>query len=107
MSNLGDYLGQLMSEIAMARMQADLETVRLAELYASHPLLKHLPVPHVRLPDVDVDLPVLIKQAQPPREGESARGGISRTELRAKFRSLLDRELARAGVQLPAGARKR
>ena len=32
MPYLGDYLGQLMAEIAIARMHADLETVRLAEM---------------------------------------------------------------------------
>ena len=60
MPYLGEYLGHLMAELAIARMEADLETVRLAELYAAHPLLRSMPVPHLRLPDVDVDLPVLI-----------------------------------------------
>ncbi len=64
MPNLGDYLGQLLSELSIARMQADLETVRLAELYAMHPLLRTMPVPHMRLPDVDLEIPVLIKASE-------------------------------------------
>ena len=44
----------------MARVQADLEAVRIAELYANHPLLKHMPVPRFRLPTVRFDVPVLI-----------------------------------------------
>lgn len=45
----------------MARVQADLESVRVAELYANHPLLKHMPVPRFRLPSVHLDIPVLIR----------------------------------------------
>ena len=72
---LGDYLGQLLSEITIARMHADLETVRLAELYATHPLLKNFPVPHVRLPDVELELPVLIKTSEEAHPGQPPRGG--------------------------------
>ncbi len=102
MSNLGDYLGQLMSEIAMARMQADLETIRLAELYASHPLLRHLPVPHIRVPDVDLDVPVLIKDAQPPRPGEGPRGGVPQEQLRSAFDALLNEQLQQSKAKLSA-----
>ena len=89
MPYLGDYLGQLLSEISMARMQADLETVRLAELYAAHPLLRTMPVPHMRLPDVELDFPVLIKTSEDPRAGESARGGWTPVIFRAKYDEVL------------------
>jgi hypothetical protein len=100
MPYLGDYLGQLMSEVALARMQADLETVRLAELYASHPLLRTLPVPHLRLPNVDMEVPVLIQASEAPRDGESPRGGVRVRELRKKFDELFDAQLTRAGIEL-------
>jgi hypothetical protein len=100
MPYLGDYLGQLMSEVALARMQADLETVRLAELYASHPLLRHMPIPHLRLPNVDLEIPVLIQASEAPREGESSRGGVPIRELRRKFDELLDTQLTKAGIEL-------
>jgi len=100
MPYLGDYLGQLMSEVALARMQSDLETVRLAELYASHPLLRHMPIPHLRLPSVDLEIPVLIQATEAPREGESPRGGVPVRELRRKFDELLDTELTKAGIEL-------
>lgn len=61
MPKLGDFLGDLLTEVTMARVQADLESVRVAELYANHPLLKHMPVPRFRLPAVHFDLPVLIR----------------------------------------------
>jgi hypothetical protein len=99
MPYLGDYLGQLLSEIAMARAQADMETVRLAELYASHPILKMMPVPHIRLPDVDVDIPVLIKASEEPRNGESARGGVSLQKMKGKFSEVLKAKLDAAGLK--------
>lgn len=64
MVNLGDYVGKLLSEITMARVQADIEAVRVAEIYASDPLLKHLPVPRVRLPKIELDVPVIIKEVE-------------------------------------------
>ena len=60
MVNLGDYVGKLLSEVTKARVQADIEAVRIAELYASDPLLKNFPVPRVRLPKVDIEAPVII-----------------------------------------------
>lgn len=107
MPYLGDYLGQLLSEISMARMQADLETVRLAELYATHPLLRTMPVPHVRLPDVELDIPVLVKAAEEPRAGESARGAATLADMRRKFDDVLAAHLTKAGVApSPADRRK-
>ncbi len=61
MPKLGDFLGELLTEITMARVQADLEAVRVAELYAGHPLLKHMSVPRFRLPTVHLDVPVVIQ----------------------------------------------
>lgn len=107
MPNLGDYLGQLLAEITLARMHADLETVRLAEFYSSHPLLRHLPVPHVRLPEVDLDLPVVIKEAEVPAPGESPRGGLKLDDLRRRFDELLTTHLQRAEIKLSAAERSR
>lgn len=93
MPYLGDYLGQLLSEVTIARVHADLEAVRVAELYASHPLLKTMPVPHFRLPDVQLEVPVVIKQVDEPRPGESPRGGADLPKLRKTFDSVLARQL--------------
>lgn len=104
---LGDYLGQLLSEITLARLHADLETVRLAELYASHPLLRHLPVPHVRLPEVELEVPVVIRQSEEPRTGESPRGGVKVGELRQAFDRVLEAHLASTGAPLARAVRER
>lgn len=91
MPNLGDYIGQLVSEMTIARVQADLEAVRVAELYASHPLLKHLPVPHFRLPEVELNVPVVVNDAETTVGGGSARGGITPEDARRSFETVVDR----------------
>lgn len=60
MPTLGEILGGLMADVTHARRIADEHAVRLAEYYASEPLLQGLPVPRLRLPEVVVDLPVLL-----------------------------------------------
>jgi hypothetical protein len=100
MAYLGDYLGQLISEITMARMQADLEAVRIAELYSSHPLLKNLPIPHFRLPVVELDVPVVIKNMEEPEKGESSRGTTDIKVLRKEFDALLSETLKNEGIKL-------
>lgn len=100
MPYLGDYLGHLLSEITIARVQADLEAVRVAELYANHPLLRHLPVPHFRLPTLTLDVSVGIKEMAEATGGESPRGGVALPVLRERFGELLDLHLERAKVKL-------
>jgi hypothetical protein len=107
MPNLGDFLGQLLGEITLARVQADLEALRVAELYASHPLLRRLPVPHFRLPDVELEVPVVISGMEEPREGESPRGGLPLAELRESFGRILGRELERQSVSVTDAERRR
>ena len=100
MPYLGDYLGQLLSEITIARVQADLEAMRVAEWYASHPLLKHLPVPRFRLPTVTMDVPVLIKEMEEPKPDESPRGGVSLPILHENFDRILNQHLKRHRIKI-------
>ena len=83
MPNLGDYIGHLLSEITTARVQADLESVRIADLYASHPLLKHMAVPRFRLPNVTIDAPVAVTQMEEAAPGRPVRGGIGIDDVHA------------------------
>jgi len=100
MPNLGDYLGVLMAEIIIARAQADLETIRTAELYASHPHLKHFPVPHLRLPTVTLDVAYAVdKSEEVPAKG-SPRGNIDPAAMRKAFREQVSQVLTRRGLKL-------
>ena len=106
MTNLGDYLGQLMSEVVIARVHADLESVRVAELYASHPLLRHMPIPRVRLPEIQMEVPVVIDGSGSPGPNESPRGGASKAEGRKQFDSVLTTHLRNNKVRLRANQRE-
>lgn len=107
MPYLGDYLGHLLSEVATARVQADLETVRMAELYASHPLLRHLPVPRFRLPTLTLDVPVVIQDVEEARPDISLLGARSApVTTREGFNKLLNTHLRRAKIKLSDKERK-
>lgn len=106
MPYLGDYLGQLVAEIALARFQGDVESLRLAELYASHPLLKHMPVPRMRIPEMTLDLPVLIEATETPPAGQSPRGGFAPKPLRERFEEVLGQHLAASDIVLNAADRR-
>lgn len=100
MTYLGDYIGQLLSEITMARMHSDLEAIRIAELYAGHPLLRHMPVPHFRLPDVQIDVPVVIKELDEPTSGEPPHGAPTLDKLGKTFDEVLTKWLVKKGIKL-------
>jgi len=107
MPNLGDFVGQLLSEMSIARMQADLETLRLAELYAAHPLLKTMAIPRVRMPEVEIDVPVLVDTTGEVAQGQGARGGLSPEAAGKAFGEAVDARLAVLGITLAAVDRTR
>ena len=79
MTYLGDYLGQLMAEVTKAR------AVRIAELYAEHPLLKNMPIPRFRLPTVEIDVPVLVDKISGTEPGESPKLNPDIKDLKLAF----------------------
>lgn len=101
MPPLSEYLGHLLSEITRARVQADLESVRMAELYAEHPLLKHFSIPRFRMPTITVDVPVVIRGI----EGEGTEPDTK--ELRKTFESTLDARLKEHAIKLESDVSRR
>lgn len=61
---LHDYIGNLVASIQHARVNADLQAIRVAEDYAKHSLLEHFPVPRMRLKDVEMTIPVAVNPSQ-------------------------------------------
>lgn len=96
MPYLGDYIGHLLSEVTNARVQADLESVRIAEIYASHPLLRNMPVPHFRLPKVDLDVPVAISDMKSAEDPEAT--GRVLTNIRESFPRVLAIQAKKAQI---------
>ena len=83
MPRLGDVIGALLSEAVQARVLADLAAVRIADAYSRDELLRHLPVPRFRLPDITVDIPVLVSAVRGPNTQADARlmAGPTSTEI--------------------------
>ena len=100
MPNLGDYLGNLIAEVTIARMHADIEAVRIAELYSSHPLLRNMPIPHFRLPAVELDVPVVIKNLEVLESEKAPRGTPSLAETRVVFDKVLAKTLREEKILL-------
>ncbi|MBT0774132.1 hypothetical protein KIH74_34625 [Kineosporia sp. J2-2] len=55
-----DVLAATVSSLVRARHLADLESMAIAEQYRDHPLLRNFSVPRMRVPEMRVDLPVLV-----------------------------------------------
>jgi hypothetical protein len=69
MADIGELVGSLLASLAHARRITDQETTEIAEYYRSNPLLSGMSVPRVRVPEMVVELPMLIEtysEAKPP-----------------------------------------
>ncbi len=62
MPKLNDYIGSLVSSITNARVMSDVQTVRVAEEYAKHDLLKHFSVPRMRIDDIEMTIPIALDE---------------------------------------------
>ncbi len=87
MPNLNEYIGSIISSITNARVMADIQTVKVAEEYAKHDLLKHFAVPHMRVGDVELTIPVALDTLT--EKTETQYQPIDNT----KFNSLIYKEL--------------
>lgn len=99
MPRLGEVIGALLSDAVQARVRADLEAVKIAEAYSRDELLRHLPVPRFRLPEMTVDLPFLVSAV----EGISdERGGRLLSEpTAAEITKAVDEGLSGSDIRLP------
>lgn len=103
MAQLGDFIGALLSDAAQARVRADIEAVKIAESYSNDTLLRNLPVPRFRLPEITVDFPVLISADPAPSTIAPANAAPTPEELS----TLVDKALATHNVTLTAQALKK
>jgi len=60
MAILKDYLGSLVKDLNEARYMADVESARIALLYANDPILKHFSVPRMKILDTELTIPIAI-----------------------------------------------
>lgn len=103
MADLGELLGMLMVSLARAREMADLETAAIAERYKDHPLLEGISLPRIRVPELTMELPILIDSEE---SGEAPTPESPEVIEREVDRSL-EESASRNGVQIPNDARQR
>jgi hypothetical protein len=102
MADLSEYLGHLLCEVTRARVMADAEAVRTATAYLGDGsnLLRHFPVPRMRLPELEITVPVIINDI-PDGYTET-----TRADPRLLARLLADNlgpVLAREGMKIDTG----
>lgn len=107
MTYLGDYLGQLMAELTKARVHADVEAIRIAEIYAEHPLMKNMPIPRFRLPTVEIDVPVLIDKISGTEPGESPKLNPDIKDLKLAFNNSISQVVKDLNIRLTKEQLKR
>jgi hypothetical protein len=62
MANLGEFLGALLKSISNARVNSDIQSVKIAEEYAKNDLLKHFAAPSIRVKEVQFEIPVAFNE---------------------------------------------
>lgn len=60
MVELSTFVGQIVSDIASARTNADYYAAGISEQYHADPFVKSLPIPHYIIEDVEVEVPVMV-----------------------------------------------
>ncbi len=62
MTRFDDFVSTLLINITVARVKADYELTRVAQIYSEDPLLKHLSIPHMRLNNTTIKFPLAIEK---------------------------------------------
>jgi hypothetical protein len=96
-------LGALISGVVRARRIADEESAAIAEYYKDNPLLSGMSIPRVRLPEVTLDIPMLIEAFD---EGESDQIADSQ-EIRDAVNKELKASIEREGLALSSADLKK
>jgi len=60
MVELSTFIGQLISDVASARTNADVFAASTSELYHADPFVKNLPIPHYIIESAEIDVPVMV-----------------------------------------------
>lgn len=91
MTDLGGLLGSLMSSVIHARRMADEQTAALAEYYKDNPLLEGLSVPRIRIPELTIDMPLLIEDYFEGEVGEIENPTKIASAAKTELKSTLDK----------------
>ena len=73
MPDLTDIMGAIAASVQYARQIADQNSISVALGYQQDPYLRTMPVPRFRLPEVVIDLPIVVDSFQPGQPEETAK----------------------------------
>lgn len=85
MADLSQLIGALMTSLAHARRIADEETANIAEYYRDTPLLQGLSLPRVRVPEMVLELPLMVEKLEEGEENELEHSAKIRKQLVAEL----------------------
>jgi hypothetical protein len=93
MAEMSDFLGHILEELTRARVQADIEAIRTARRYIDDEdgLLKNFPIPRMRLPNIEITLPIVISDV-PDGYVEKTDASLLSQRLAADVKKLLAAE---------------
>jgi hypothetical protein len=92
MSDLGVLLGALISGVVHARRIADEESAAIAEHYKDNPLLSGMSIPRIRVPEVSIDIPMLIEAQDEGEADQIADADTIKNAVREELKASLFRE---------------
>jgi uncharacterized protein (DUF1499 family) len=79
-------------------MLSDLESIRIAETYYQDMYLKYLPIPHFKMPEVTIEMPVAVMQVNPP--GSAVTNNTLLSKMRTRIKDDLSKFLVRVLLAL-------
>jgi hypothetical protein len=91
MADLGDVIGALMAGIIRARRIADEQTAALAEYYRGNPLLQGLSVPRIRIPELKIEMPVIVEGQTAEQASKMADAAVLASAAYAQIKETLAR----------------
>ncbi len=92
MADLGRLLGTLLGSLAHARRIADEETAAIAEYYKNNPLLEGMSLPRIRVPELILDLPMIIEAHEEGEPNVMQEDAVIRKAVSEELRMVLERD---------------
>jgi hypothetical protein len=102
MADLDQVLAAVLGSLANARRMADEQTSAIAQYYQANPLLKGMTVPRIRLPEVVIDLPLIVDGVE---EGQAPVVADTHTIVKAALDALADKAKDQS-LNLPSATRE-
>jgi hypothetical protein len=98
-TELDVIIGAVVTAVTRARRLADEETAAVAEHYRATPLLSGMSVPRMRLPEVTIDVPVVVEAFEPGVVGKPPTVASVNTAAREGLKLALEER----AVSMPSG----